>query len=167
MSFLRRREVALASAAIAATVIVVLAIYGTEETGLRAVIRATARTSAICIALAVARIRTREFLVTLPVSHAMHYAAILALALTTTASNAHIGASTIGGLAIFLLMIWTAMRPAVWQMWALWAIFAIGFGIRDMSMPVYPAVMVMLFVAAVVRFLSLPARKHSRMEGAP
>jgi hypothetical protein len=156
----RKRDVVILATILAAVVTLTLVLHGTEEAGLRAVIRATARTSAICIALAFARIRAREFLIALPISHAMHFAAILALAEATTPANAHIGRTTAGGIAIFALMIRTAVHPAVWQIYALWIIFVIGFGIRDMSVPAYPSVMVMLFGAAVVRFLRRPERSE-------
>jgi hypothetical protein len=162
----RTRDVAIASAAIAAMVMIVLALHGTEEAGLRAVIRATARTSAICIALAFARIRTRESLIVLPVSHAMHYAAILALAFATTPTNTHIRVTSIGGVAIFVLMVLTAMRPATWRIYLLWIIFAIAFVIRDMHMPIYPAVMAMLLGAMIVRLLSTAGREKARVERA-
>jgi hypothetical protein len=122
----------------------------TEET-LRMLIRATARTSAICVAFAFAGIRVRTFLALLPVSHGLHFAAILALALTTSFANAHISVTSIGGMAIFALMVSTAFRPTTWAIYALWMIFIVGFGIRDMTQPVYPAVMAMLIAAAVVR----------------
>lgn len=146
------RLVAWAIGLLVATVAVVLALYGTEEPGLRAVIRATARSSAICVALAFARIRTRDLLTVLPVSHAIHYAAILALAATTTPENAHINSTSAGGLLILGLMIFTAFRPATWALYALWIIFVIGFIVRDMSQPVYPAIMLMLIGSAVLRF---------------
>ena len=123
-----------------------------DEAVLRMIIRATARTSALCIAFAFARIRTREFLVALPVSHAVHFAAILTLAITTSAANAHIGISTIGGLAIYALMVFTAVRPRTWAIYVLWIIFIIGFVVRDMSQPVYPGIMAVLLASAVVRF---------------
>lgn len=119
----RKRDIAIAAAVLAAVVTLTLALHGTEEAGLRAVIRGTARTSAICIALAFARIRTRESLIALPISHALHFAAILTLAITTSPANAHIGRTTIGGLAIFALMVSTALRPATWKVYALWIIF--------------------------------------------
>ena len=123
-----------------------------DEAVLRMIIRATARTSALCVAFAFARVRTREFLVALPVSHAVHFAAILTLAITTSAGNAHIGISTVGGLAIYALMVFTAFRPRTWAIYLLWIIFIIGFVVRDMSQPVYPGIMAVLLASAVVRF---------------
>ena len=153
-----KRFLVWAIGALAATVAVVLALHGTEEAGLRAVIRATARTSAICVAFAFARVRTRDFLSVLPVSHALHYAAILAVAATTTPENAHISSTSIGGLAILGLMIFAALRPATWTLYALWIIFVIAFIGRDMSQPVYPAIMLMLAGSAVLRFATASPR---------
>ncbi len=119
-------------------------------------IRATARTSALCIAFAFARIRTREFLIALPVSHALHFAAILTLAAITTPANAHIGVNTIGGIAIFGLMIFAAMHRTTWPVYALWIISVIGFAIRNMRVPVYPLIMAVLLASAIVRVV----RRH-------
>ena len=121
------------------------------EDVLRMVIRATARTSAVCIALAFARVRARQMLILLPISHAMHFAAILGVAFLTTPANAHISVTSIGGIAIFALMIATAIRPTTIGIWLLWIIFLIAFVIRDMSIAIYPAVMAMLLIAGIVR----------------
>jgi hypothetical protein len=142
---------------LAATVAIVLARHGVEESGLRAVIRTTARTSALCVALAFARVSARQMLILLSISHAMHYAAILAVAILTTPANAHISATSIGGVAIFALMIATAVRPTTIGVWLLWIIFVIAFAVRDMSVPIYPAVLGMLFVAAGVRATTVSA----------
>lgn len=139
------------TALLAALVAFVLYRYGADENGWRAVIRTTARTSAVCIALAFAGIHARQMLILLPISHAMHYAAIIAVAILTTPANAHIGPTTAGGIAIFALMIATAIRPATIGVWLLWIIFVIAFIVRDMSIAVYPAVMAMLFIAAFIR----------------
>ncbi|MFL6245307.1 MAG: hypothetical protein ACJ74H_04730 [Thermoanaerobaculia bacterium] len=136
---------------LAAMVAMVLVRYGVEESGWRAVIRATARTSAFCVALAFARVKTREMLILLPVSHAVHYGAIIAVAILTTPSNAHISMTSLGGLAIFALMIDNAVRPKTAGVWLLWIIFVIAFAVRDMSIPIYPAVLGMLLIAGVVR----------------
>lgn len=156
-----KQRIAAGISAVVAAVAIALLVHGVEEPGLRAVIRATARTSAVCIALAFARVAAREALIVLPVSHALHYAAILTLAAMTTPGNAHINVTSIGGALIFVLMVATAIRPTTVGVYALWIIFAIGFVVRDMRQPVYPAVMIMLVVAAIVRFRSAATRKHS------
>ncbi|HYH06378.1 MAG TPA: hypothetical protein VEK11_04875 [Thermoanaerobaculia bacterium] len=133
-----------------------------DEELLRTIIRATARSSAVCIAFAFARIRTREFLLALPVSHGLHYAAILTLAFLTSPSNAHIGVTSMGGVAIYALMLFAARRPEnASAVYALWIIFIIGFVVRDMSNPVYPAVMTMLVGAGIVRAVRAQMRPAS------
>lgn len=150
---------AAAIAAILATAAVILAVHGTDESGLLALIHATARTSAICFALAFARIRTRELLIALAVSHAMHYGAILALAAATTPAQAHIDAVTaIGGVAIYSLMLFAAVRPLTPVLYVLWIIFLVAFIGRDMSNPVYPALMLLLLAAPVARLAWAPPR---------
>ena len=139
------------TAILAILVAIVLYRYGVEESGWRAVIRTTARTSAVCIALAFAGMWSRQMLILLPISHAMHYAAILAVAILTTPANAHIAPSTIGGVAIFALMIATAIRPTTIGVTLLWLIFIVAFAPRDMSIAIYPAVLAMLLVAGVIR----------------
>lgn len=155
-----RQRIAIGISVVLATVAIVLFVRGAEEPGLRMVIRATARTSAMCVALAFARIVAREALVVLPVSHAMHFAAILTLAAKTSMSNAHIGATSVGGVAIFALMIATATRPTTTGVTLLWIIFVIGFVIRDMHQVVYPTVMVMLLSAAIVRMVRRRATRE-------
>jgi hypothetical protein len=154
-----RRFTASAIVATLATVTIVLAIHGIGEDGLLAVIHATARTSAICFALAFARIRTRELLIALPVSHALHYGAILALAAATTPTHAHISAITaVGGAVIYGLMIVAAVRPIPAVLYLLWIIFVVAFIGRDMANPVYPALMLLLLAAPVARFAWAPPR---------
>ncbi len=96
-------------------------------------------------------------LILLSISHAMHYAAILAVAILTTPANAHISATSVLGVAIFALMIATAVRPTTIGVWLLWIIFVIAFAVRDMSVPIYPAVLGMLFVAVGVRATTVSA----------
>lgn len=123
-----------------------------DEETLRAIIRITARTSAVCIALAFAKIRTREFLIALPVSHGLHFAAILTLAVLTTPTNAHISWLSLGGIAIYALMLFAAVRPNnVIAIYLLWIIFGFAFVIRDLEEPVYFLVMTMLVAAGAVR----------------
>jgi hypothetical protein len=130
-----------------------------DEETLRMLIRATARTSAVCIAFAFAKIRTREFLIALPISHALHFTAILTLALITSATNAHISWLSVGGLAIYALMLFAAVRPNnTIAIYLLWIIFVIGFVVRDMRNPVYPVVMTMLLGAGVVRIVRAQTR---------
>lgn len=138
----------------------ILVALATEEE-LRVVIRATARVSAVFIALAFAGVKARQMLVLLPVSHALHYAAIVAVAILTTPANAHIRPTSIGGMAIFGFMIATAVRPTTIGVWLLWLIFVIGFAVRDMSIAIYPIVLGMLLLAGAIRLArSVRARRE-------
>src|SRR5688500_20283456 len=76
------------AAGVVMTVAISVFLYGIAEEGLRVAIRATARLSTFAIACAFAGIRTREALIALPMSHAVHYAIIGVLAATTNAANA-------------------------------------------------------------------------------
>jgi hypothetical protein len=153
---MKPRTIVIAGAVLlAATVAIVLARYGVGESGWRAVIRTTARTSALCVALAFARVRLRQMLILLPISHGLHYAAIVAVAILTSPANAHISVTSIFGVALFAFMIATAVRPTTVAVWLLWLVFVIAFAIRDMSVPIYPAVLGMLLVAGAVRAFTL------------
>ena len=145
-------------AAIVATAASVLAVYGTDPDGLRATIHATARISCLCFILAYARIRTHDFLIALVASHALHYTAVLALGVTTSANEANINAVTAtGGILIYALMVFAALRPVPWALHTLWFIFMVAFIGRDMSNPVYPVLLFLLFfVAPGVRGIRTP-----------
>lgn len=146
------RLLAIAVAMTVVTVAAVLAWHGIDEDGLRAVIRATARLSAVFFALAFARIRGREFLSAVVVSHALHYAAILALASTTSPANAHIDAvSAVLGVAAFAAMLRAAQRPESRVIYVLWIVFFVAF-YRELHQPLYPAILGMLIAAALLRF---------------
>jgi hypothetical protein len=142
-----------------AIIAVVLAIHGVAEPGLRAVIRATARTSALCVALAIARIRAREFQILLPVSHGLHFAAIGALALATSTANAHLNAVSAGGLAIYALMVFNAVRPKPALLYILWIIFLVALGVNRGPSLVYPVAVVLLIAAMLARFMPLQRRR--------
>ena len=114
---MRRSIVLIGAAILAAMVATVLLVHGTGEEGMRAAIRATARTSALCVALGFARIRVREFSALLPVSHGLHYAAIVAAGLVRTPLE------TAFGVAIFALMVRNAFRPSAIAMYVLWITF--------------------------------------------
>jgi hypothetical protein len=116
-----RRSVVLAGAAILAVMVVlVLFVYGTDEQGLRVAIRATARTSALCTALAFARIRVREAGALVPVSHALHYGVILASGRVLDAP------AVLVGVAVFAVMVWNAFRPNAIAIYILWIAFVVG-----------------------------------------
>jgi hypothetical protein len=132
---------------IAAVVAVVLLVHGTDEAGMRAAIRATARTSAICVVLAFARVRAREFSALLPVSHAMHYAVIAAAGLWR-------GPFTVAfGLAVWLLMLWNALRPNTIAISILWISFVIAFARPG---AIHIATVAILLGAGFVRWKTWP-----------
>lgn len=147
--------------AVAATVAIVLAVYGAGEEGLSAAVRATARLSTLAIACAVAGIRTREALIALPVSHTAHYALIARLAAITSAEHVGLNAETlIGGVLIYSLMILAAIRAPRWAIYVLWMIFLYAILVRVHTSWIYPPIVLLLLAAAAFRFT--PRRVESR-----
>lgn len=144
-----RRSVVFAGAAIlAAMVALVLFVHGTGEQGLLAAIRATARTSALCTALAFARVRVRETSALVPVSHAMHYALILA------AGERILDAPTVlVGVAVFAVMVWNAIRPNAIAIYIVWISFIVGM-VRPGAL--YVAFIALLLCAGVARWVRRP-----------
>lgn len=152
-----RRLILLAALVVCVTVAAVLVLHGTGEAGLRAAIRATARTSLVCLVLALVGIRAREFLVALPISHAIHYALIGALAVTTSASGAGVNAvSVVYGLAIYALMLFAAVRPKPAALYVLWIIFLVAIGVNAGRGWIYPAMLVLLLLAVALRLFVRP-----------
>jgi hypothetical protein len=143
-----RRSVVLAGAAILAVMVaLVLSVHGTGEQGMMAAIRATARTSALCTALAFARIRVREASALVPVSHALHYALILAAGLVLDASTALVG------VAIFAVMVWNAIRPNATAIYILWISFIVGM-LRPGAL--YVVFVALLLCAGIARWVRRP-----------
>jgi hypothetical protein len=151
---MQRSFVLAGAAALAAIVGVVLLLNGTDQQGLHAAIRVTARASALCVGLAFARIRAREFGALLPVSHALHYAIILTAGVTRPPWQ------FVFGVAVYALMVWNAVRPKSAILYFLWIIF-----IAAMVRPgaLYVAIIALLLLAAPVRWSSreLPSRRLS------
>ena len=148
-----KRAVVLAGIAALATMgVVVLALHGTEEEGLRAAIRAFARSSALCTALAFARIRVRESSALLPLSHAPHYAFIIAAGLVRTPLE------SVGGALILALMVYNALRPNTTALAILWFAFVVTL-LRDGA--VYVLMESLLLAAAVWRWTRRPSLIHS------
>lgn len=133
-----RRNLLLAGAALlAAMVAAVLLVHGTDSEGLRAAIRATARTSALCVGLAFARIRVREASALLPVSHALHYALII------LAGERTLDALTLSvGAAAYAVMLWNAWRPNAFALYVLWIVFLVAF--------LRPGVLYVMIIAALL-----------------
>ena len=141
---MQRSVVVAGLAGIVAVLAIVLALHGTDEAGLRAAIRATARMSALSIALVFARIRPREFGALLPVSHALHYTMIIAAGLVRTPLE-----SAFGALAL-AVMVWNAMRPNTFAIYALWITFVVA---MMRSGPVYVVIIALLLVAGLLRWM--------------
>src|SRR5690349_7896159 len=140
-----RRSVVLAGTVILAVMVaLVLFVHGTGEQGMRAAIRATARTSALCTALAFARIRVREGSALVPVSHALHYALILSTERLLDAPAALVG------VAVFAVMVWNAFRPNAIAIHILWISFIVG-----MSRPgaLYVVFVALLLCAGIARWV--------------
>ena len=142
-----RRSVVLGTAILAVMVALVLFVHGTDEQGIRAAIRATARTSALCTALAFARFRVREASALLPVSHALHYALILASARVLDAPTALVG------VAVFAVMVWNAIRPNAIAIHILWISFIVAM-LRPGAL--YVVIVALLLCAGLARWVRRP-----------
>ena len=149
---MRRTFVIAGAAILAAIVAAVLLVYGTDVEGLRAAIRATARTSALCAGLAFARVRVRELSVLLPVSQTLHYVLVLLSGRDPDAAAIAVG------VAVYAVMIWNAVRPNAVALWILWIAFLIGIGTNRGASLLYIAMTALLLSAGVVRWLTRPAR---------
>lgn len=137
---------------VVATVAAMLAVYGIGEEGLRVTIRTSARFSVFAVACAFAGIRTRDFLIALPISHAVHFTMIATLAFVTTPENVGADAISIpGGALLYALMIYAAVSGARWSIYALWLIFIYAIAVRMHTSWIYPPIVVMLLAAAVAR----------------
>jgi len=143
---MRRSFVLLGAAGLAAMVLVVLALHGAGKEGLHAVIRATARTSALCAALAFARIRVRDFSALLPVSHALHYAFIIA------AGQASDPVAVAVGAVLYGVMLWNAARPNTAAIYILWISFFVAIATNGGRAPIYLAMTAGLILAGVARW---------------
>jgi len=143
-----RRNVVLAGTAILAVMVaLVLFVHGTDEQGLRAAIRATARTSALCTALAFARFRVREASALVPVSHTLHYALILATSRVLDAPTVLVG------VAVFAVMVWNAIRPNAIAIYILWISFLVGM-LRPGAL--YVMFVTLLLCAGIARWMRRP-----------
>jgi len=166
----------------------------TDVEGLRLVIRATARTSLILFAMAFAAAamvelapngftrwqrRNRRYLgVSFAVSHAIHLAALVALARTdaelfwTLTNPANI---MLAGTAYLLLAAMTAtsfdrtaawLGPRKWRLlhlvggWYIWISFAVAIGKRLPQGPIYWAMMALVLAVAIVRLVAMSRRSR-------
>ena len=142
------RSIVLAGTAILAVMVaLVLFVHGTDEQGMRAAIRATARTSALCTALAFARIRVREASALLPVSHTLHYALILTAGRVLDVPNVLVG------VAVFAVMVWNAFRPNAIAIYILWISFIVAM-LRPGAL--YVVIVALLLCAGLARWVRRP-----------
>ena len=162
--------------------------------GLRLVIRSTARTSLILFAMAFAagalvelalngftlwQRRNRRYLgVSFAVSHAIHLAALVALAridaelFWTLTNPANI---VLAGTAYLLLAAMTAtsfdrtaawLGPRKWRLlhliggWYIWISFAVAIGKRLPQGPIYWAMMALVLAVAIVRLVAMSRRSR-------
>src|SRR5688572_10816861 len=126
------------------TIAIVLAVYGAGEEGLSAAIRATARLSIFAIACAFAGIRTREALIALPISHGAHFVMIAKLATITSAEDVGIdGETLVGGVLIYSLMIFAAIRAPRWAIYVLWMVFLYAILVRVHTSWIYPPIVLL------------------------
>ncbi len=149
---MRRTFVIAGIAILVAIVAAVLSIDGTDDDGLRAAIRATARTSALCAGLAFARVRVREFSALLPVSHALHYALIVIAGLANPLLAVAAGA------ALYAVMLWNAVRPNAIAIWIVWLAFLIAIGVNGGRSPLYIAMTVVMLAAGIARYVRRSAK---------
>jgi len=169
-----------------------LAIHAGDVEGLRLVIRATARTSLVLFALAFSagalvelapgrftywQRRNRRYVgVSFAVSHAIHLAALVALAQVDAAlfwALTNVANIVLAGAAYVLLAAMTATsfdRTAAWLGhrrwrllhlvggWYIWLSFAVAVGKRLPQGPVYWAMMGLVLAVAVVRLVAMARR---------
>jgi methionine sulfoxide reductase heme-binding subunit len=156
-------------------VLVLIALYGAHEDGVREVIRWTARTSLffLCAALVTEGSRTLSpwlqrpvLLGSLAVSHTLHALAIATLAVQIDGRNLLERSSpfnVFGGALAYGFIYWGALKPesrltSAGLFW-IWGVFMFGYGTRALRMPLpYGfAVGLLLVVIAIRAAAALPA----------
>jgi hypothetical protein len=156
--------------------LVLIALYGVHEDGVREVIRWTARSSLffLCAALVTEGWRRplspwwrRPVLLgSLAVSHTLHALAIVTLAVQTDGRNLLERSSpvnVVGGALAYSFIYWGALKPysrltSAGLVW-IWGVFLFGYGTRALRMPLpYGfAVFLLLVVMTLRAAASLPA----------
>ena len=137
---------------VAVGVIVLLAVYGTREDGVREVIRWTARSSLFFLGAALVTEGWQRqlspwwqrpvLLGSLAVSHTFHALAIVALAVQTDGRNLLERSSPLnvfGGALAYGFIYWGALRPysrltSAGLLW-IWGVFMVSYGVRALRMP--------------------------------
>jgi hypothetical protein len=166
----REETTALATLAVGMTssVVLLLAVHGVHEAGVREVIRWTARSSLVflCAAL-VTEGRTWRLppwwrrpvlLRSLAVSHTLHALAIATLAVLIDGRNLLERSSAInifGGALAYAFIFWGALHPqsrltSAGLVW-IWGVFLFGYGVRALRMPLpYGFAVGLLFVVIAI-----------------
>jgi methionine sulfoxide reductase heme-binding subunit len=173
----RDRTLAGTAPALAVTVLAILAVQGAGEAGVRTAVRATARTSAALLCLALAShafadghplVRRRAGLVrSLAVSHALHLVVVLRLAWLTSGANLRARASVLdaaGSLLAYAVLAAAFFRPE--HRWVdrgllwVWVAFLAAYGPRALRQPLlYGPFAVALLAALVLRLVGAVARR--------
>jgi methionine sulfoxide reductase heme-binding subunit len=171
------RTVAWTAPALALMVVGILIVQGPGETGIRTAVRATARTSAafLCLALASRAFAEGRFLPrrraglvrSLAVSHGLHLLAVLQLAWLTAGANLRARASVlnvVGSLLAYAVLAAAFFRPdhrlvdrgLLW----VWAAFMAAYGPRALRQPLlYGPFAGALVIALALRFAAALARR--------
>ena len=163
------------TAFLAAGVLVLIALYGAHENGVREIIRWTARSSLFFLAAALVTegggLRSPwwqrpALLRSLAVSHTLHALAIVTLAVQTDGRNLLERSSTLnvfGGALAYGFMYWGALKPysrltSAGLVW-IWGVFMFSYGVRALRMPLpYGFAVGLLVVVMALRLAaSLPA----------
>jgi hypothetical protein len=164
---------------VALEVILLLAVHGAHEEGVREVIRWTARSSLVFLCAALVTEETRRTLSPwlrrtvllrgLAVSHTVHALAIATLAVQTDGRNLLERSSAVnvfGGALAYAFIYWGALKPdsrltSAGLVW-IWGVFMFSYGIRALRMPLpYGFAVGLLVVVMAVRVAAaLPAGRR-------
>jgi len=150
-------------------VVLLLALHGTHEEGVREVIRWTARSSLLFLGAALvtegrtwrlsAWLRRAVLLRALAVSHTLHALAIATLAVQIDGRNLLERSSVLnvfGGALAYGFIYWGALKPdsrvtSAGLVW-IWGVFLFSYGVRALRMPLpYGFAVGLLFVVLAVR----------------
>jgi hypothetical protein len=161
-------------------VLLLLALHGTREEGVREVIRWTARSSFVFLCAALVTegrtwrlspwLRRPVLLRSLAVSHTLHALAIAALAVQIDGRNLLERSAAInifGGALAYAFIFWGALHPqsrltSAGLVW-IWGVFLFGYGVRALRMPLpYGFAVGLLFVVIAIRMTAaVPAWRRA------
>jgi sulfoxide reductase heme-binding subunit YedZ len=168
-------RLAAVTAFLTAGVLVLMALYGAHEDGVRQVIRWTARTSLFFLSAALVTEgrpalppwwQRPVLLGSLAVSHSIHGLAVATLAVQTDGRNLLERGSALnvfGGALAYGFIYWGALKPysrltSAGLVW-IWGVFMFSYGVRALRMPLTYgfAVGLLLVVIAIRAAAALPA----------